>query len=536
MFIKDWNVITITDVDPFVYVERLITHTTELLKKPNPPHSGSENGAKFFTPANLKFLRALKMPAVRKLAATLLAITNDIDLMCGRAPQQVACALVVTAMEGVARVVVPFLTQIFDEFSDFLLVRTFTVEERYHELYAMLAKYGPLIPWLKVELKGKGRGRKDLAKHVEDIVTFTKVDKKKLAQERKEALGKETSSISRKGKRKVKLASDEEEEAQETDEDKNSEEEEGIKVKPIDEKALKIMSSARAACARRPEEFMRIRPGANKRVKTIKQVAAAVFLPFDSSASASSLHAPIPCPIDGHDNAILRHRSGQETFAPHSDETVKFRQQLLAGIDPHEVNTAVVQFDPDDIFTPRLTQLLWTKTESEITDKELFDEETNEYEANFRTDAEVEILRPEIEALIEKPHTEKKKAPRRKYVGRQARNIEGDFIDVYDTGEDRPERKKAKKGRINHKALKAILASTGEFDGVAGVTQGLGEEHLFGRYAVAEETGGVVEEDGDEDDEDEVMEEEVGDTSDDPWLKKRKKDDYEEEYDPYEEA
>ena len=47
------------------------------------------------------------MNNVRKLATSTLALTNEINLTAGRAPEQVACAVVVVAMEGIARIPAP---------------------------------------------------------------------------------------------------------------------------------------------------------------------------------------------------------------------------------------------------------------------------------------------------------------------------------------------------------------------------------------------------------------------------------------------
>ena len=412
-------------------------------------------------------------------------------------------------MEGIARIPSPGMTQLFDEYSTLLLVKTFTAAERYGEVMAMLAKYGPLIPWIAADFKGKGR--RNVAKHTADIVNFTKIDKKKIEEEKQAALRRDY-PMQPKLEEGVVVKKEEDgvEDLEEDDDPSRVIGHDPKVIKVIDEHALTVISSARAAASKRPEEFMRLRPGPNKRVSSIKQVAAAVFLPFDKSASTSALSGPIPCPMNGPNKSFFRQKSGQETFAPHSDETVKFRQQLLAGVEPFRVIAGVLNFD-DEIYTPRLTKLLWTKKESDITEDELWAE--GELDAQVRNDEEVELMRGEIDAIIERSYEDRKRNLKRKYSKRKVRNIEGEFIDIDEDkpklGEDAPSGKKKRKSpstkasRINHSALNAILASTGEFNGVAGVTDGLAEDQLFKQFASADLKPAAIEEESEEDSEEE---------------------------------
>ena len=149
-----WLKIKTTELDPIVFLERHILHFSNLLRSsPTPLLSGSKKKA--WSPPMLPFLRSLKLPDVRTLAEGLLSFCADLKLTVGRSPEQVSIAVIVVAMEGVARRPVPMAGEVMDELANLLSVRSFTVAERYRELNHVLEDFAPRIPWIGPSAKGR---------------------------------------------------------------------------------------------------------------------------------------------------------------------------------------------------------------------------------------------------------------------------------------------------------------------------------------------------------------------------------------------
>lgn len=159
------------DMDPLLFLEKQIVHFKNLLASSSkPPLTGGKKPN--WSPANLEWLRSLSLSAVRDLATGLIAFSNDISLIVGRTPEPVACAVVIIAMEGVARRPGPASHEIMSELCALMNVKSFTVAERMRELNKVLADYASRIPWFGEASKGKSK--KELVGLTEDIVKFRK--------------------------------------------------------------------------------------------------------------------------------------------------------------------------------------------------------------------------------------------------------------------------------------------------------------------------------------------------------------------------
>lgn len=411
--VKTWLGIQTTELDPVVFLEGHIVHFSELFDSPaSPPLSGSKRST--WTKSNLDWVRSLKLPDVRTLATSLLAFCADAQLNVGRAPEQVSCAVVLVAMEGIARRPAPIATEFLDEMAHRLNVATWTVAERYRELMKVLADFAPRIPWLGEAVKGKKK--REMVSHTEDIVRFRKT----LDAKEERAVG-ET-----KGKATLVLLDDEAEftdEASENDEDDMGfDDEEGEADEPggpaaffpdpltRPKAAAKVAAQALARAnvvkpsklatallsrkvpgvGKRPAEYMRQRPGPAKRVRTLEQAAADLLSPFAAPPSVSSSSSTLVHPTIASDPLTARRKRPPATtsLAAHDDETVRFRQLLLAGHDPASIFDGKVKELPAP--STRLARLLWTKTVDEIDDDELF--EPGELDGLVRTPEEVAIV------------------------------------------------------------------------------------------------------------------------------------------------
>ncbi|GAA5978808.1 hypothetical protein JCM11641_003570 [Rhodosporidiobolus odoratus] len=178
------------ETEPALFFERILAHLNTLFaSSPSPELHGSvTKSKKMWSPANLAWVRSLSLPEVRHLATGLLAFGENVALHSGRTPEQVACAVVFVAMEGVARRPAPVQQEFCDELAWLFGVKAFTIQERYREYNKLLTEYAPQLPWLATaeftvpgQKDGKGKGAKpkrgkgtkhELVQYTADIVQF----------------------------------------------------------------------------------------------------------------------------------------------------------------------------------------------------------------------------------------------------------------------------------------------------------------------------------------------------------------------------
>lgn len=395
----------------------------------------------------LPFLRSLKLPDVRTLAEGLLSFCADLKLTVGRSPEQVSIAVIVVAMEGVARRPVPMAGEVMDELANLLSVRSFTVAERYRELNHVLEDFAPRIPWIGPS--AKGRKKKEMVAWTEDIVKFRKAldAKKNVAGEgekRKLVLLDDSVKIDEEEdveefdieeQQEVPIASgsgaglpasDEDDEDDEEDDDDDEGDPTTFFPDPLANPKAAAAAAARNSTStapsrlsikilnsvsegKRPAEYMRQRPGPLKRVRTIEQAASSLLTPFSSTPPPfnplpSSAVSALPLPSS-------RLTGRDAPFPAHSQESVRFRQLLLAGHDSASIYDGSVSLAGP---TGRLSRLLWERSANEITDDELFG--VGELEGLLRTPREIEAVSrterfrtmPEAKPFVERRPRKKK--------------------------------------------------------------------------------------------------------------------------------
>ncbi|GAA5927046.1 hypothetical protein JCM10213_005565 [Rhodosporidiobolus nylandii] len=187
------------EIDPALFLERILAHLNTLFaSSPTPPlHGSSVKSKKTWSASSLTWVRSLSLPEVRSLATGLLSFADGVSLIAGRAPEQVACAVILVAMEGVARRPAPILQEFADELAWAMGVKAFTIQERYREFIKLLADYAPQLPWLAHEefavpgekaKKGRSRSskKKELVQYTSDIVQFRRAIDARKAKERGE--------------------------------------------------------------------------------------------------------------------------------------------------------------------------------------------------------------------------------------------------------------------------------------------------------------------------------------------------------------
>ncbi|GAA5978026.1 hypothetical protein JCM10908_004199 [Rhodotorula pacifica] len=147
--------------EPALFIEALLLHLNRLFSPNNAPttstskaaglpwlHAAPPSTKKYFSRENVTWLRSLSLTAVRTMTSGLLAFATETDFVQQRMPQNIACAVVLVALEGVARTPAPGLTEFIDEFAFTVGIKSFTIGERYRQLCAALAEYAPRLPWL----------------------------------------------------------------------------------------------------------------------------------------------------------------------------------------------------------------------------------------------------------------------------------------------------------------------------------------------------------------------------------------------------
>ncbi|KAK4703765.1 abhydrolase domain-containing protein 13, partial [Phenoliferia sp. Uapishka_3] len=385
--VKEWTHITITENEPAIFLPQIITHIRTLVALPSPPIAPAPKKStisKAWTPANLKWLRALPYDQVLSMGQELLAFARELDLILGRQPEPVSIAIALVAMEAVARTETPRQCDVLHELAASIGASAATSSDRYRELMALLKDYAPRLPWLMA--RAKVMKRKDVIANAGDIIRFwAALDQKKKASVVLE-------------KTAAKGLVDEEEEG----DDEGSSPDESSTASPPkvrDENGL-IATKRSLARLKRPAEYMRQEPRLAKRARTIEQVSSSLLSSFSTSPALNVApqasptdweNVPLPAfTITAKTKGFVR-CTGREAAlpaAPHDPYSVKARRALLAGVDVGEIYDGAPEEEKDA--PTRLHELLWTKTEAEIEDDELFDFE--ELEGYVRTPFEIGIL------------------------------------------------------------------------------------------------------------------------------------------------
>lgn len=405
------------------------------------------------------------MSNVRNLATGILAFTTEISLAVGRSPEQIACGVVLSSMEGIARTPAPLAGEILQELGHFLGCKASTMAERYREVCRALIDYAPTVPWIGE--KGRNCNKRELTKYIEDIVKFRKSKMVKVALENKRELlsaglaedllsfhnQKEVrgSRANGNGKGKGKARQTSEEASEEDNESESAFPDPFSSHYKAVSRSMDLVTSAKGGPRlksritnpievdtdvllpqpkdspveapiklKRPLEYMSSSKNTGvKRSRIIELAASSLLTAINPSATSNSREStPSSLRSATPDTVKLNARSTsarQQQPPAHSDQAVKVRKLLLAGHDIQTIYQKVgsgLVTDDDAILggldNHRLTSLLWTKTAEEITDEELFG--PNELESFLRTDQEIELLKktdrfvtmPEQKAYVER--------------------------------------------------------------------------------------------------------------------------------------
>ncbi|KPV75969.1 uncharacterized protein RHOBADRAFT_52977 [Rhodotorula graminis WP1] len=193
------------DHDPALFLERVLVHLQSAFALTSSSASSSNSmplpvlhrsvGSRkaTFSAANAAWVRSVQLPAVRELATGLLALTSDLSLTAGRHGEGVAAAVVIAAIEGVARQPAPIVQEFADEFAWMLGTSDYSVLERYRDINRLLQDFAAKLPWadalglavpadplygVKRKRSKTARSRKsvklDVVAHTADIVALRK--------------------------------------------------------------------------------------------------------------------------------------------------------------------------------------------------------------------------------------------------------------------------------------------------------------------------------------------------------------------------
>ncbi|KAG8961651.1 hypothetical protein FRC03_005108 [Tulasnella sp. 419] len=137
------------------------------------------------TPSTLRtYLSSVDLNSTLNLAGSLYHLTRRVHLTHNRSTSQVACALLILAMEGVTERVVPCLPQLVDALAKRFNVSGKVVLERYNEMQTLIAEWKVGLPWLVSDkanpmssITGKKRQRtlglrEDHASLIKDVIAF----------------------------------------------------------------------------------------------------------------------------------------------------------------------------------------------------------------------------------------------------------------------------------------------------------------------------------------------------------------------------
>ncbi|GAA5996392.1 cyclin family protein [Rhodotorula paludigena] len=472
--------------DPAMFLERILVHLNTIFSPGSagpavgtsasgaaasslpPLHAAPPSNKTTFSANNTAWVRSIPLASVRTLATGLLSFASDLSLAAGRAPEPVAAAVVLVALEGTARRLAPTLQEFADELAWLLGVKSFTVQERFREFKRLLADYAPKLPWLKDEVfatpddadavpstgsgaKGKGRSRgkkaakpkqvkREVASYTVDIVQWRKSIDARQAKEKKAnndaaRLSPGSPALFREDSPGHGNDSDREEREQDLADDHAyvgdplidptlastyygfhhasqcpSSSPAAPFASPLPPEPPEADSSGKISArggGKRPIEYMRVK--SHKRAKTI-------------GTAAQSLNSPAPDSLGAHGS--------------HDASSVQVRQLLLAGHDREAIAAHLKATQSGEVAsdktidlpasTTRLGRLLWDRPVDQLDDDELFDDD--EIDSYLRSKDEVDafLQLPKTKAMIEvdEAHVQlratkppRKNPPRKRHYG-----------------------------------------------------------------------------------------------------------------------
>ncbi|GAA5835341.1 hypothetical protein JCM9279_004511 [Rhodotorula babjevae] len=147
------------DHDPALFLERILVHLQSAFTLTGSSASSSKSVAlpplhcsvdprkTTFSAANAAWVRSVQLPAVRELATGLVALTSELSLTTGRHAESVAGAVVIAAIEGVARRPAPVVQEFADDFSWLLGSSEYSILERYRDINRLLLDFAAKLPW-----------------------------------------------------------------------------------------------------------------------------------------------------------------------------------------------------------------------------------------------------------------------------------------------------------------------------------------------------------------------------------------------------
>lgn len=458
-----------------MFIEAVLAHLNHLFSPDNAPKASTSKSAglprlhaappstkKYFSRDNTTWLRALSLSAVRTLASGLLAFSNDTELATQRMPASVACAVVLVALEGIARTPAPALLEFVDELAFVAAIKPSTVGERYRELCKALATYAPQLPWLagkhfavgeagdrddatpapappakkrarktrtKSDSAAAQRGwKRALVAYTKDIVQWRKAIDAKRAKAAREAEMQRDGS--RASSEEVVDGADQASPEPEADAD---EPESAYFDDPVFSgatNAMYLLSSAPPPPL--PDPPLGLLNPATKGHSATSSNGPPPGLPASRPAALRRTATSWPAAASASLPAAV---SAAKPANLHSREQLEYRQLLLAGHAPEDILAHLSARDDQhqkqlrDPTKPstRLDRLLWEKSAADIdNDDDLFDD--GELESYIRPKAEVDDLlrlpttKDMLQAAEEKEHNV---LPRAKESGGPGRRFRG---------------------------------------------------------------------------------------------------------------
>ncbi|GAA5931503.1 cyclin family protein [Sporobolomyces koalae] len=394
------NILT-KEIDPLMFVERVLVHLQKILQGPTPSFHFNKK-MKPFSKKNLDWIIHLSLEQARTLALSLLRFSRDLYLVHGRAPEQVACAAVMVALEGIARRPCPKQQEFDDEMAWLTNTAAFTIQERYREYTKALTDYAPKLPW--VAGKASKWKKKDVVEYTSDIVQFWKALDAKESKANAKRQAEEHPPDARRAKEEeleqsLIAAAEKEGEGGDVDEAEEEEEEEEtvpqdlsfadpLKSKDdiyryaVDSDRNEIASRTRYSThdetlSKRPANYIR---GSTDRARQ-RAAQEALAKGFGTHAPDSiRLGAPTSAASDSSENNGLVAIANELPVYGQKPEDIRAQLAPSAG-----KKNKLTRRDT------RLSKLLWAKSAEEIDDDELFDE--GELDSYLRTQEEAALVR-----------------------------------------------------------------------------------------------------------------------------------------------
>ncbi|GAA5996255.1 hypothetical protein JCM5350_000479 [Sporobolomyces pararoseus] len=439
------------DVDPLLFVERTLVHLQKVFRA-SPPVFHVGNKTKPFNQKNRNWIQGLSLEEARTLAISILRFSKELYLSHGRAPEQVACAAVIVALEGIARKPCPKQQEFDDEMAWVTNTAAFTIQERYREYSKALTSYAPKLPW--VASKAKNWKKKEVVEHTKDIIQYWRAVDSKEQKERRDKAAKE--KLARVGTEEEEGFYDYDDReggvetpAYDTDTDQGPEEEEdssqfggdqgfddplrtqtdvyGFSPDPDSKPEVARYSSNNEIAAKRPGLFVR---GASEwnRHRAAQEAVSKGLGPSPASSSPFDQGSPAPSNSSGYRlyrsitpdlPSTSQGTPNVATLVTYGQKPEATRAQLAPG------TAAKIKMKRNDT---RLSKLLWEKSVDEIQDEELFDD--GELDSYLRTEEEANLVRrlPQYTEMV-KAALERELKP--KQPNRPRRRVRGQLNPEY---------------------------------------------------------------------------------------------------------